>query len=50
MKNVIDYLRGLKDGREQILNDIVQIVKNNEYPEYIEIDLIEYLKSKGYEI
>lgn len=50
MKNVIDYFKGVKDGREQILNDILQIVKNNEYPEYIEIDLIEYLKSKGCEV
>lgn len=31
----------------QLLYDIVQIVKNNEYPEYIEADLVEYLESKG---
>lgn len=50
MKNVIDYLKGVKDGREQILNDIMQIVKSNEYPEYLEEDIVEYLKNKGYDV
>ena len=54
MKNVIDYLSGYRngkmDGRAEILADIAKIVKENEYPEYIECDLVEYLENKGYKV
>ena len=54
MKNVIDYLsgyfKGKTDGRAEILADIAKIVNDNEYPEYLEMDIIDYLQSQGVEI
>ena len=54
MKNVIDYLsgyfKGKTDGRAEVLADIAKIVIDNEYPEYLEMDTIDYLHSQGVEI
>ena len=54
MKNVIDYLsgyfKGKTDGRAEILADIAKIVKDSNYPSYLEMDIIDYLHSQGVEI
>jgi hypothetical protein len=54
MKNVIifliGYFIGKTDGRAKVLKDVAKIVKDNEYPEYIEMDIIDYLHSQGVEI
>ncbi len=51
MKNVIDYLsgyfKGKTDGRAEILADVAKIVKDSGYPEYLEMDIIDYLQSQG---
>jgi hypothetical protein len=44
------YWQGYNDGRKEILNDIANILKSNEYPEYVEEELCEYLKNKGVEV
>lgn len=54
MKNVIDYLsgyfKGKTDGRGEILSDIANIVNGSEYPEDLEMDIIDYLQSQGVQI
>ena len=48
-KNVVDraYNLGVKDGRTQVLKEICDILNDNEYPEYVEESIIEYLKDNG---
>lgn len=43
----LEYERGVNDGRKEILNDIVNILNNSEYPEDVEMVICDYLESKG---
>lgn len=43
----LEYNRGREDGRKEILNDIQKIVDDNEYPEYLEMIIIEYLEKEN---
>ena len=42
------FQQGVDEGRRQILADFAKIVKDNEYPEYLEETLCEYLTQEGY--
>lgn len=42
------YQQGVDEGRRQVLADIAKLVKDNEYPEYLEDALYEYLTQEGY--
>ena len=37
-------------AKQEVFNRLIEILKNNQFPEYVEDDLINYLKSEGYEI
>ena len=37
-------------AKQEVFNKLVDIVKNNNFPEYVEDDLINYLKSEGYDV
>lgn len=43
---MLEYERGRHDGREEILNDIREIVNDNKYPEDVEMAIIEYLEKE----
>ena len=42
-----EYQNGRIDGRNEILADIAFILKRNKYPEYVEMDICDYLESRG---
>lgn len=37
-------------AKQEVFNKLIEILKNNNFPEYVEDDLINYLKSEGYEL
>lgn len=41
------YNDGYSQGRYEVLNTIAELVKENKYPEYLEMDIFEYLKMEG---
>ena len=42
----LEYKLGRNDGRKEILNDIQKIVNDNEYPEDLEMAIIDYLEKE----
>lgn len=42
------YQQGVDEGRRQVLADMAKLYKDNEYPEYKEEALAEYLEQEGY--
>lgn len=39
-----------KRAKQEVFNKLIEIVKSNNFPEYVEGELIDYLKSEGCEI
>ncbi len=37
-------------AKQEIFNRLIEILKNNQFPEYVESDLYDYLKSEGCEL
>lgn len=37
-------------AKQEVFNKLIEIVKTNNFPEYVEDDLINYLNSEGYKI
>lgn len=42
------YQQGVDEGRRQVLADMAKLFKDNEYPEYKEEALANYLEQEGY--
>lgn len=42
------YQQGVDEGRRQVLADMAKLFKDNEYPEYMEDALHDYLEQEGY--
>lgn len=42
------FQQGVDEGRRQILADMAKLFKDNEYPEYKEDALHDYLEQEGY--
>ena len=43
-----EYQKGVDEGRRAVLADLAKLVKDNEYPEYLEEAVCEYLTQEGY--
>lgn len=41
------YTDGFSDGKNKVLNDILKIWNNNQFPEYFEDDIGTYLENCG---
>ena len=42
------FQKGVDEGRRAVLADLAKLVKDNEYPEYLEKAVYEYLTQEGY--
>lgn len=41
---------GFRAGQKEILTEIARIIKENEYPEYLESDLVDYMRKRGFNV
>lgn len=37
-------------AKQEVFEKLIEIMKNNNFPEYVEADLYDYLKSEGYDV
>lgn len=37
-------------AKQEVFNKLIEIVKNNNFPEYVEDDLINYLRDEGFDV
>ena len=36
-------------AKQEVFSKLIEILKNNQFPEYVEYELIDYLRSEGYD-
>lgn len=44
------YDMGFRAGQREVLTEIARIIKENEYPEYLESDLVDYMRKRGFNV
>ena len=44
------YEQGFKDAREEIFERILLIFNDNQFPEYREAEILEYLREEGFKV
>lgn len=44
------YDMGYRAGQKEVLMEIARIIKENEYPEYLESDLVDYMRKRGFNV
>lgn len=43
----LGYKAGYYNGKGEVLGEIKKILDDSEYPEYLEMDIVDYLKQEG---
>lgn len=44
------YEAGFKDARTEIFDRILLILNDNQFPEYVEAEIVEYLREEGFKV